>query len=87
MIEIHNEQAQKRGLITEDKKFSNGTNRIFKYLEKNKIKTLVGGGDSASSVNKLGYEDSFYHVSTGGGATMKYLENRSLVGIDVIEDK
>lgn len=73
--------------LFEDKKFSNGTNRIFKYLEKNKIKTLVGGGDSASSVNKLGYEDSFYHVSTGGGATMKYLENRSLVGIDVIEDK
>lgn len=73
--------------LFEDKKFSNGTNRIFKYLEKNKIKTLVGGGDSASAVNKLGYEDSFYHVSTGGGATMKYLENRSLVGIDVIEDK
>lgn len=73
--------------LFEDKKFSNGTNRIFKYLEKNKIKTLVGGGDSASAVNKLGYEDSFYHISTGGGATMKYLENRSLVGIDVIEDK
>ena len=73
--------------LFEDKKFSNGTNRIFKYLEKNKIKTLVGGGDSASAVNKLGYEDSFYYVSTGGGATMKYLENRSLVGIDVIEDK
>ena len=73
--------------LFEDKKYSNGTNRIFKYLEKNKIKTLVGGGDSASAVNKLGYEDSFYHVSTGGGATMKYLENRSLVGIDVIEDK
>lgn len=73
--------------LFEDKRFANGTKRIFKYLDKNKIKTVIGGGDSAFAVNKLGFEDSFYHVSTGGGATMKYLENRSLVGIEAIEDK
>lgn len=70
----------------EDNRYTNGTNKIFKILDKNKIKTVVGGGDSAAAVNKLGYEDSFYHVSTGGGATMKYLEDGTLVGIQVIDD-
>lgn len=70
----------------EDDKYVNGTNELFKILDKNKIKTLVGGGDTASAINKLGYEDSFYHVSTGGGATMKYLEYGTLIGIEVIED-
>lgn len=73
--------------LFEDKRYSKGTSRIFKYLDKNKIKTVIGGGDSASAVNSLGFADSFYHVSTGGGATMKYLENRLLVGIEAIEDK
>ena len=73
--------------LFEDKRYSKGTSRIFKYLDKNKIKTVIGGGDSSFAVNSLGFADSFYHVSTGGGATMKYLENRSLVGIEAIEDK
>lgn len=70
----------------EDNRYSNGTKNILKILDKNKIKTVVGGGDTASAVNNLGFGDSFYHVSTGGGATMKYLEDKSLVGIEVIED-
>lgn len=70
----------------EDSRYTNGTNKILRILDKNKIKTVVGGGDTASAVNKLGYTDSFYHVSTGGGATMKYLEDKSLVGIEVISD-
>lgn len=70
----------------EDKQYANGTNKILRILDKNKIKTVVGGGDTASAVNKLGYSDAFYHVSTGGGATMKYLEDKKLVGIEVIED-
>lgn len=73
--------------LFEDKRYEKGTKSIFKYLDKNKIKTVVGGGDSASAVNKLGFEDSFYHVSTGGGATMKYLENRTLIGILAVDDK
>ena len=70
----------------EDPKYTNGTNKILRILDKNKIKTVVGGGDTASAVNKLGYIDSFYHVSTGGGATMKYLEDKTLVGIEAVED-
>lgn len=73
--------------LFEDVKYQNGTKSIFKYLDKNKIKTLIGGGDSAAAVNKLGFDDAFYHVSTGGGATIKYIEKGSLVGIDAIEDK
>lgn len=70
----------------EEEKYSEGTNKILRVLDKNKIKTVVGGGDTASAVNKLGYGDSFYHISTGGGATMKYLEDKTLVGIEVIEN-
>ena len=70
----------------EDSRYANGTRKVFNILGKYKIKTVIGGGDSASAVNNLGFNDLFYHVSTGGGATMKYLEDRKLVGIEVIED-
>ena len=70
----------------EDKRYASGTDRILRVIEKNKIKTVVGGGDTASAVNKLGYGESFYHISTGGGATMKYLEDKILIGIEVIDD-
>lgn len=70
----------------EDKRYASGTDKILRVIEKNKIKTVVGGGDTASAVNKLGYGESFYHISTGGGATMKYLEDKILIGIEVIDD-
>ena len=70
----------------EDKRYVNGTRKVFNILGKYKIKTVIGGGDSASAVNSLGYKGMFYHVSTGGGATMKYLEDRSLEGVEVIDD-
>lgn len=71
----------------EEGRFSNGTYLIMKELSSNKAKTVVGGGDTASAVNKLGFENKFYHVSTGGGATMKYLEDGKLIGIEVINDE
>lgn len=71
----------------EDEYFANGTNEIYKFLKENNIKTLIGGGDSAASVNLLGYQDTFFHVSTGGGATLDYLSGKKMPGIEAIEDK
>ena len=70
--------------VFENDKYSIGTSEIYKCLVDNNIKTLIGGGDSASSVNKLGFSGKFYHVSTGGGATLEYLEGNGLPGLDVI---
>ena len=73
--------------VFEDESFAKGTDEIYKCLKENNIKTLVGGGDSAASVNLLGYGESFFHISTGGGATLEYLSGKTLPGIEVIEDK
>lgn len=71
----------------ENPNYANGTKAIYDFIVKNQIKTLVGGGDSASSVNKLSMPDHFYHISTGGGATLEYLEGKVLPGIGVIHEK
>lgn len=71
----------------ENEMYSRGTKSIYDFLTKNNIKTLVGGGDSASSVNKLSDPTKFYHISTGGGATLEYLEGKTLPGISVINEK
>jgi len=73
--------------VFEEENFSKGTKEIYQYLKENNIKTLIGGGDSAASVNHLGFKDSFFHISTGGGATLEYLSGKNLPGIDVIEEK
>ncbi len=72
--------------VFENDLYKDGTYQIYKFLEDKKIKTLIGGGDSASSVNSLGFSGKFYHVSTGGGATLKYLEGDILPGLAVIND-
>lgn len=73
--------------VFEEETFSHGTKEILQVLKENNIKTLVGGGDSASAVNQLGFTNDFYHISTGGGATLEYLSGKSLPGIDAISDK
>lgn len=70
--------------VFENSLYALGTIEIYKCLVDNNVKTLVGGGDSASSVNNLGFASKFYHVSTGGGATLEYLEANGLPGLDVI---
>lgn len=67
--------------------YSNGTKAIYDFITDNNIKTLVGGGDSAASVNKLSDSSKFYHISTGGGATLEYLEGKELPGISAIDEK
>ncbi len=73
--------------VFEEKPFDNGTKEIYKCLKENKVKTLIGGGDSAASVNTLGFGNDFYHISTGGGATLEYLSGKTLPGIEIIDNK
>ena len=73
--------------LFEDDRYSNGTRAIYDFITNHNIKTLVGGGDSAASVNKLSDASKFYHISTGGGATLEYLEGVILPGIGVINEK
>ena len=73
--------------LFENKLYQNGTKEIYDFLATNKIKTLIGGGDSAASVNLLSDSQKFYHISTGGGATLEYLEGKILPGIEAINEK
>jgi len=73
--------------LFEKEDYEVGTKSIYKCIIENDIKTIIGGGDSASSVNKFSLEDKFYHISTGGGATLEYLAGNILPGVSVIEDE
>lgn len=76
--------------VCEFENYSRGTEAICKAIAKQTVKkhifSLVGGGDSAAAVKKLGFEDSFSHISTGGGATIVYLEGESLPSLDIIQN-
>lgn len=74
--------------VFEVDEFAVGTNEICKAISKLEgATTIIGGGDSASAAKKLGYEEKFTHISTGGGASLTYLEGKPLPGIDCIDDK
>jgi len=73
--------------VFEESPFDKGTKAIYEVLKNNKVKTLIGGGDSAASVNQLGYGDAFFHISTGGGATLEYLSGTKLKALEVISEK
>ena len=73
--------------VFEEKEFANGTRELYNYLSQNSIKTLIGGGDSISAINTLHINKNFYHISTGGGATLEYIAQGTLPAIEAIEDK
>lgn len=72
--------------VFEFKNFCKGTMAIAKTVLKFKGKAVVGGGDSVSAIHKVGNTDKIYHVSSGGGASLKLMAGESLPGVDVIED-
>lgn len=73
--------------IFEKDQFGEGTKKIAEAMASSSAVTVVGGGDSAAAAQKFGVQDRLTHISTGGGASLEYLEGRVLPGIAALEDK
>lgn len=73
--------------VFEVDQFAKGTLAIGKYVGESKATSIVGGGDSTAAIQKLGLADEITHISTGGGASLKFLEGSELPGITVIDNK
>ena len=73
--------------VYEENEFKNGTIEIFNALKNAKKTTVIGGGDTISALNNLGFKDVFANISSGGGATLEYIAKKSLPGLDAISEE
>ena len=73
--------------VFENPILAKGTNEVAKALAETEGTTIIGGGDSAAAIKQLGYADRVSHVSTGGGASLEFLEGNGLPGVDIINEK
>jgi len=72
--------------VAEIKDFSDGTKEVGEAIATSGAYTLVGGGDTVAAVDSLGLGGRYSHVSTGGGATLEYLEGKELPGIAILTE-
>ncbi len=71
--------------VYEFTKYKKNTDELLKYVVENNIKTVLGGGDIVAAATTASYKDKVYHASTGGGATLEYLEGKKLPGLEAIK--
>ncbi len=71
--------------VYEFQKYKNGTKKIMKFLVDHNIRTILGGGDIVAAASSIKLRDKVYHASTGGGATLEYLEGKKLPGLEIIK--